>query len=77
MRVFAKDKVIKHLLIDKNLSIKDLSVLTGVNHSYLNCVVNCKVHTTGKTASLIAKELNKNVNDLFILNKEEEKCLNK
>ncbi|WP_192978082.1 helix-turn-helix domain-containing protein [Mammaliicoccus vitulinus] len=76
MRVKAKSDSIKHLLIDKKMTNKELSKQIYVSHEYVNAIINGRVHTTYRTATLIALCLGREVSELFT-EMEEEICLNK
>lgn len=72
MQLYSKDKKIKHLLLDNELSIKNLANQIGYNHCYLISVINGNRHIPNKTAILIANALNVEVDEIFT-SKEEVK----
>lgn len=65
MRLYSKNNEIKHLLLDNNLSIKDLAIKIGYNHCYLISIINGNRHVPNKTALLLSNALNVEVDEIF------------
>lgn len=52
-------------MYDKNLSVRQVSIMTGVSKSTINRIVNGQVSPTLDTVEQLAKGLNLKVTDLF------------
>ena len=53
------------IMYDKNLSVRQVSIMTGVSKSTINRIVNGQVSPTLDTAEQLAKGLHLKVTDLF------------
>lgn len=60
------------MLIKRGYSITDLAKSTGYNVSYINQIINGKRNPSPKTASIIAKELEMEIEELFEIHETEE-----
>ena len=52
-------------MYDKNLSVRQVSIMTGVSKSKINRIVNGQVSPTLDTVEQLAKGLHLKVTDLF------------
>ena len=52
-------------MYDKNLSVRQVSIMTGVSKSTINRIVNGQVSPTLDTVEQLAKDLHLKVTDLF------------
>lgn len=52
-------------MYDKNLSVRQVSIMTGVSKSTINRIVNGQVSPTLDTVERLAKGLHLKVTDLF------------
>lgn len=52
-------------MYDKNLSVRQVSIMTGVSKSTINRIVNGQVSPTLDTVEQLAKSLHLKVTDLF------------
>lgn len=50
---------------DKNLSVRQVSVMTGISKSTINRIMNGDVSPTADTLELLAKGLNVKISDLI------------
>lgn len=53
------------IMYDKNLSVRQVSIMTGVSKSTINRIVNGQVSPTLDTVEQLAKGLHLKVTDLF------------
>ncbi len=67
MRLTANVSVVKQQLAITGLSITDLALIISYNRDYINQVVNGKRSPSPKTASIIAKTLGKDIEELFTI----------
>lgn len=52
-------------MYDKNLSVRQVSIMTGVSKSTINRIVNGQVSPTLDTVEQLAKSLHLKVTDIF------------
>ncbi|WP_239749978.1 helix-turn-helix transcriptional regulator [Mammaliicoccus sp. H-M34] len=72
MKLSSKSYQLKATLMKKGYSITHLAKSTGYNISYVNQIINGKRYPSPKTASIIAKELEMEIEDLFEIYEKEE-----
>ena len=57
--------LLEQIMYDKNLSVRQVSIMTGVSKSTINRIANGQVSPTLDTVEQLAKGLHLKVTDLF------------
>ncbi|MEB7423281.1 helix-turn-helix domain-containing protein [Mammaliicoccus sciuri] len=72
MYLKGKTSNIKKALLRNGLTANEFSKKIGYNRSFVSLVINAKRYPSPKTASIIAKELEMEIEDLFEIYEKEE-----
>lgn len=68
--MLSKEKAIRHRLIDKDMSIKELAEINFLTFNHVSQIIKGNINTSMRTAKLIAQSLDVEVEDVFTPSKQ-------